>query len=79
MAAQSIQEIMKSSLATNKVIQEIRSATMTNTQAIAKLESQISQLANHMGERERGKFPSQPVLNLKEQFVIGNPSISTQE
>jgi hypothetical protein len=43
-------------------------------QAIAKMEGKIGQLANQMGERERGKFPSQPVPNPKGQFVIGSTS-----
>lgn len=53
MTGQSIQELKKSSLETNQVIQEIKNAAMTNTQAIAKSESQVDQLANHMVERER--------------------------
>jgi hypothetical protein len=31
-------------------------------------------LANQVGERERGKFPSQPMPNPKGQFVIGTTS-----
>jgi hypothetical protein len=46
-------------------------------QAIAKMEKQIGQLANQMGERERGKFRSQPVPNPKGQFVIGSTSASS--
>jgi hypothetical protein len=41
------------------------SATMVNTQAIAKMEVQIGQITNHLCEREKGKLPSQPVLNPK--------------
>jgi hypothetical protein len=66
-------------------IQEFKNATMSNCQnvqelklfthqAIAKMEGQIGQLANQVGERERGKFPSQPVPNPKGQFVLGNTS-----
>jgi hypothetical protein len=36
---------------------------MVNTQEIAKLEMQMCQLANHLGERDKGKLPSQPVSN----------------
>jgi hypothetical protein len=35
------------------------------------MEGQIGQLSNQVGERERGKSPSQPVPNPKGQFVIG--------
>jgi hypothetical protein len=45
---------------------------MINTQAIAKIESQIGQIANHLGEREKAKFPSQPMPNPKGQFAIGS-------
>jgi hypothetical protein len=38
---------------------------MVNTQAISKLEMQMGQLANHLGERDKGKLPSQAVNNLK--------------
>jgi hypothetical protein len=40
MTGQSIQELKKSSLATNQVIQETINAAMINDQAIAKLEGQ---------------------------------------
>ena len=46
---------------------------MVNTKAIAKMESHIGQIANHLGEREKGKFPCQPVPNPK-AFTIGNSS-----
>jgi hypothetical protein len=42
-----------------------------NTQAISKLEMQMGQLANHLGERDKGKFPSQSVNNPK---ACGNSS-----
>ena len=51
---------------------------MVNTQAITKIESQIEQIASHLGERENGKFPSQPVPNPK-AFTIGNSSNSLHE
>ena len=38
---------------TNQSICEVRSTNMVNTQAIAKLESQIGSIASHLGERER--------------------------
>jgi hypothetical protein len=46
----------------------VKNATMVNTQAISKLEVQMGQMANHLGEREKGKLPSQPVPNPKLQF-----------
>ena len=39
-------------------IGDVKRATMVNTQAIAKLEMQMGQLANHLGERDKGKFLS---------------------
>jgi hypothetical protein len=38
---------------------------MVNTQEISKLEMQMGQLANHLGERDKGKLPSQSVNNPK--------------
>ena len=46
-------------------ISKVRGVTIVNTQGIAKLESQIGQIANHLGEREKGKLQSQPVPNPK--------------
>jgi hypothetical protein len=52
-------------------ISDIRQSTMVNTQAISKLEMQMGQLANHLGERDKGKFPNQAVNNPK---ACGNSS-----
>ena len=38
----------------------------SNTQAIARLETQLGQLATSVSEREKGKFLSQPVANPKD-------------
>jgi len=57
----------------------MRSSTQMNTQAISKLENQVGQLATHVGEREKGKFPSQPVPNPKGQYGINNSSSSTHD
>jgi hypothetical protein len=54
---------------TNQSISEVKNATMINAQAIAKMEVQIGQIANHMGEREKGKLPSQPMPNPKLQCI----------
>ena len=58
---------------TRQSISDVKRATMVNTQAIAKLEMQMGQLANHLGERDKGKFPSQPEPNPK-AFAVGNSS-----
>jgi hypothetical protein len=46
-------------------ISDVRNSTMVNTQAISKLEMQMGQLTNHLGERDKGKLPSQSVNNPK--------------
>jgi hypothetical protein len=50
---------------TGQSISDVRQSTMVNTQAISKLEMQMGQLANHLGERDKGKLPSQAVNNPK--------------
>jgi hypothetical protein len=56
---------------TGQSISDMRQSTMVNTQAISKLEMQMGQLANHLGERDKGKLPSQVVNNPK---ACGNSS-----
>jgi hypothetical protein len=68
-----MREFMKMS---GQSISDIRNSTMVNTQAISKLEIQVGQLASHLGERDKGKLPSQPMNNPK-ACTIGNAS--TQE
>jgi hypothetical protein len=46
---------------------------MANTQAISKLEMQMGQLANHLGERDKGKLRNQSVNNPK-ACSFGNSS-----
>ena len=46
-------------------INDVKNSTMMNTQAISKLEMQMGQLANQLGERDKGNFPSHPVTNPK--------------
>ena len=62
---------------TSQAIQEMKSSTHLNTQAISKLENQVGQLATQVGEREKGKFPSQPIPNPKGQYIINGSSSST--
>jgi hypothetical protein len=57
---ETMREFMKM---TSQSISDVRQSTMVNTQAIAKLEMQMGQLANHLGERDKGKLPSQAVNN----------------
>jgi hypothetical protein len=68
---QNIQELQKVAMSNSQNLQELKQFTH---QSIAKMEGQIGQLANQVGERERGKFSSQPVPNPKGQFVIGSTS-----
>jgi len=59
---------------TGQSINDVKNATMVNTQAISKVGTQIRQIASHLGEREKGKLPSQPVPNPKLQFHEGSSS-----
>ena len=70
---QMIQELKNSTMINSQAIQEVKNATMVNTQAIAKMENQIGQIATHLGERDKGKLPSQHVPN-PNVYVIGNSS-----
>ena len=54
--------------------QATQSSLQANSQAIAKLEMQMSQLATSLNEREKGKFPSQAVANPKGQLESGASS-----
>jgi hypothetical protein len=58
---------------TGQSTSDVRHSTMVNTQAISKMEMQMGQLANHLGERDKGKLPSQVVNNTK-ACNIGNSS-----
>ena len=55
-------------------LQATQSTLQTNTQTIAKIEIQMGQLATSLSEREKGKFPSQPVANPKGQYEIESSS-----
>ena len=61
---------------TSQAIQEMKSSTHLNTQAISKLKNQVGQLATQVGEREKGKFPSQLIPNPKGQYAINGFSSS---
>jgi hypothetical protein len=69
---QSLEDTMRDFMKmTGQSISDMRQSTMVNTQAISKLEMQMGQLANHLGERDKGKLPSQAVNNPK---ACGNSS-----
>jgi hypothetical protein len=76
-STQSLKETMREFMKmTGQSISDVRHSTMVNTQAISKLEIQVGQLASHLGERDKGMLPSQPVNNPK-ACTIG--SSSTQD
>ena len=68
-----VQELRNSTMINSQAIQKVKKATIVNTQAISKLEMQMGELANHLGERDKRKFPNQPVTNPK-ACMIGNSS-----
>jgi hypothetical protein len=73
-STQSLEETMREFMKmTSQSISDVRHSTMVNTQAISKLKMQMGQLANHLGERDKGKLPSQAVNNPK-ACSIGNSS-----
>jgi hypothetical protein len=73
-STQSLEETMREFMKmTGQSISDVRQSTMANTQAISKLEMQMGQLANHLGEKDKGKLPSQAVNNLK-AYNSGNSS-----
>jgi hypothetical protein len=45
-------------LVNTQFVSKVKNATMVNTHAIAKMQDQIGQIANQLGEREKGKLPS---------------------
>jgi hypothetical protein len=53
-------------------ISDVRNSTTMNTQAIFKLEMEVGQLASHLGERDKGKLPSQSVNNPKACTIVNS-------
>jgi len=50
-----------------------------HTQAISRLEVQMSQLASSLSERPKGTLPSQPLINLKnfsQAYKVQDPQIN---
>jgi hypothetical protein len=57
---QAISEVKNATLVNTQSISEVKNATMVNAQVIAKIEVQIGQIPNHLGERERESFLASP-------------------
>ena len=76
-----VQELKNATMSNSRDIQELKNATSRDIQElktfVANIEGQIGQVANQVGEKERGKFLSQPVPNPKGQFGIGSSSNCT--
>jgi uncharacterized coiled-coil protein SlyX len=49
---------------------EISHTVNSHSQSIAKLETQMGQMANTLNRREEGKLPSQPMMNPKGLYMI---------
>ena len=55
---------------TSTNMQELKAASLQNTQAISHLQYQMGQLAIKISEREPDKFPSQLIPNSKGQYEV---------
>jgi hypothetical protein len=53
---------------------EMARTVNSHSQSIAKLETQMGQMANTLNRREEGKLPSQPVVNPKGLYMIDEKS-----
>jgi hypothetical protein len=53
---------------------EMTRTVNSHSQSIAKLETQMGQMANTLNRREEGKLPSQPVINPKGLYMIDEES-----
>ncbi|XP_058187972.1 uncharacterized protein LOC131304655 [Rhododendron vialii] len=60
-------------LSPNQQLNDTQQQVHTNTQSIARLETQVGQIANALNRREEGRLPSQPVQPLGGKFVIHDP------
>ncbi|GAB2281140.1 hypothetical protein Dimus_039451 [Dionaea muscipula] len=54
-------------------LKETQQQVRTNTQSIARLETQVGQIANALNRREEGRLPSQPVQPRGQHAVEGIP------
>ena len=54
----------------NGRVGEISQIVNSHSQSIAKLETEVGQMANTLNRREEGKLPSQPVANPKGLYMV---------
>jgi uncharacterized coiled-coil protein SlyX len=54
----------------NEKFGEMSHTVNSHSQSIAKLETQMGQMANTLNRREEGKLPSQPVMNPKGLYMV---------
>ncbi|KAM7488802.1 hypothetical protein LguiB_026286 [Lonicera macranthoides] len=71
---QFIQVTTQNNQTSSQLLQEVKNNGLMNTQAIIRLENQMGQMASQLGEREKGKFPSQPIQNPKGVSSSGSAS-----
>jgi uncharacterized coiled-coil protein SlyX len=53
-----------------QIVGEIHQTVNSHSQSIAKLETQMGQMANTLNRREEGKLPSQLVMNPKGLYMV---------
>ena len=61
---------------TSTNMQELKTASLQNIQAISRLQYQMDQLATKISETEPENFPSQTIPNPKSQYDVSQPSTS---
>jgi hypothetical protein len=57
-----------------QIVGEIHQTVISHAQSIAKLETQMGQMANTLNRREEGKLPSQPLVNPKGLYRVNATS-----
>jgi uncharacterized coiled-coil protein SlyX len=57
-----------------QIMGEIHQTVNSHSQSIAKLETQMGEMANTLNKREEGKLPSQPVVNPKGLYMVNATS-----
>jgi uncharacterized coiled-coil protein SlyX len=60
--------------AIDEKLDEMSRTVNSHSQSIAKLETQMGQMANTLNRREEGKLPSQPVINPKGLYMVNATS-----
>jgi uncharacterized coiled-coil protein SlyX len=63
----------------NGRVGEISHTVNSHSQSIAKLETQVGQIANTLNKREEGKLPSQPVVNPKGHYMVNEDTSHHQQ